>query len=67
MSDLPGQDAPKPETLKLFPKKYPPAVLVLGVIALALALLFLVTKIWSATQPPNLQYRYEEPAKEKRR
>ena len=59
--------APKPETLRLFRKKVPPVALALGILGVLLAIGFMVYKIWSAMQPPDLQYRYEEPVEEKRR
>ena len=54
MSDSGKDDAPKPETLKLHRKTYPPFVIALGILMVVLALLFLLYKIWSALQPPAL-------------
>jgi hypothetical protein len=58
MSDPGKDDAPKPETLKLHRRTYPPFVIALGILAVVLALLFLLYNIWSALQPPEL---YQQP------
>jgi hypothetical protein len=60
MSDLGKDDAPKPETLKLHRKTYPPFVIALGILAIVLALFFLIYELWSALQPPELQQRPPE-------
>ncbi|HVE38715.1 MAG TPA: hypothetical protein VNM14_02425 [Planctomycetota bacterium] len=48
------EDAPRPETLKLLRKKYPPGVIVLMVLVVLAAIAFAVTTIYQATLPPEL-------------
>jgi hypothetical protein len=54
MSGPDDPESPKPETLRLFRKKYPPLAIALAVVAVVLAILFLIYMIWSAMQPPDL-------------
>lgn len=45
---------PKPETLKLFPKKHSPVAIALAILAVALAIAVAVYLILDALEPPNL-------------
>ncbi len=48
------EGAPRPETLKLFRRKYPPGLIVLmGVVVLA-AIAFAAFMIYQATLPPDI-------------
>jgi hypothetical protein len=48
------EDAPRPRTLKLFRKPYPPGLVALMVIVVLAAIAFAVFMIWRATLPPEL-------------
>jgi len=54
MTDTGKDEVQKLQSLKLYRKKVPPAVIALGILGVLLAIAFLVVMIWSAMQPPEL-------------
>jgi hypothetical protein len=53
MDDPLETSEPKPRTLKLFRKKYPPVAIALGVLGVLAAVAFMIYMIWAALQPPD--------------
>jgi hypothetical protein len=48
------EGAPRPETLKLFRKKYPPGLIVLAALVVLAAIAFAACMIYQATLPPDI-------------